>query len=48
MHTHTHIQDGRTALHFAAQGVHEDVMELLLEAKADPDLRDKVASLITS
>ena len=48
MRTHTHNQDGRTALHFAAQGGHEDVVELLFEAKADPDLRDKVASLITS
>ena len=38
--TCTHIsQDGCTALHLAAKGGHEDVVELLLEAKADPELR---------
>jgi len=36
--TCTHIsQDGCTALYLAAQGGHEDVVELLLEAKADPE-----------
>ena len=36
----THIsQYGCTALHLAAKGGHEDVVELLLEAKADPELR---------
>ena len=34
---HLHVtQDGWTALHLAAQGGHWDVVELLLEAKADP------------
>ena len=34
--TCTHIsQDGCTALYLAAQGGHEDVVELLLEAKAE-------------
>jgi len=38
--TCTHIsQAGWTALHLAAQGGHVDVVELLLEAKADPELR---------
>jgi len=36
--THT-SQDGCTALYLAAKGGHEDVVELLLEAKADPELR---------
>ena len=46
MHVHTHIsQYGRTALHLAAQGGHEDVVELLLEAKADPELQIKVISV---
>ena len=44
--TYTHIsQDGRTALHLAAQKGHEDVVELLLEAKADPELKMKVISI---
>ena len=42
----THIsQDGCTALYLAAQEGHEDVVELLLEAKADPKLRTKVINL---
>jgi len=37
--TCTHIsQDGCTALYLAAQEGHEDVVELLLEAWADPEL----------
>ena len=35
-------QDGCTALYLAAQQGHEDVVELLLEAKADLELKMKV------
>jgi len=46
IHVNTHTyQDGRTALHLAAQGGHEDAVELLLEAKADPELQIKVISV---
>jgi len=38
-------QDGCTALYLAAQGRHEDVVELLLDAKADPELKEKVIKL---
>ena len=38
----TYIQDGYTALHFAASNGHEDVVELLLGTGADPDLTDMV------
>ena len=41
-HTHTHTQFGSNALHLAVQEGHKDVVELLLEAKADPDIPDKV------
>ena len=33
------MRNGWTALHLAAREGHEDVVELLLEAKADPELR---------
>ena len=39
---HTYTQHGQTALHRAAHYGHEDVVELLLEAKGDPDLTDMV------
>ena len=42
--THT-SQYGCTALHFATQEGHEDVVELLLEAKADPELKTEVPTL---
>ena len=46
---HMHVtQNGWTALHLAAQEGHEDVVELLLEAKADPELKTKVISIWTS
>ena len=38
-------QDRWTALHLAAQEGHEDVVDLLLEAKADPELKTKVVSV---
>ena len=41
-HTHIYTQYGRTALYFAASHGYEDIVELLLESKADPDLTDKV------
>jgi len=40
--THTHVQDGYTALLLAADQEHEDVVQLLIEVDADPDLQDKV------
>ena len=40
--THPHIQDGETALHIAAACGHEDVLQLLLEANTDPDIKDEV------
>lgn len=47
MHTHAHscTQYGHTALYFAAHYGHEDVVELLLEAEADPDIADMVISI---
>ena len=43
VHAHTyHMQDGCTALYLAVLYGHEDVVELLLEAKADPELKTKV------
>ena len=48
-HTHTYVhvpmtytQLGSTALHFAVDGEHEEVVELLLKANIDPDLPEKV------
>ena len=41
-HTHTHTQQGCTALFLAAEFQHEDVVELLIEVDADPDLQTKV------
>jgi len=40
--THTNVQDGYTALLLAADQEHEDVVQLLIEVDADPDLQDKV------
>ena len=40
--THTHVQYGCTALRLAASQKHEDVVQLLIEVDADPDLQDKV------
>ena len=45
-HTHTHKQHntqwGGFALHAAVHKEHEDIVDLLLEANADPDLPVKV------
>ena len=38
----TTAQNGETALHLAAQNGHIDVVEELIEAHADPNLRDMV------
>jgi len=35
-------QNGWTALLYAAEQEHEDVVQLLIEVDADPDLQDKV------
>ena len=40
--THTHVQYGYTALLLAADEGHEDVVQLLIEVDADPDLQDQV------
>ena len=39
---HTHVQNGYTALLLAADQEHEDVVQLLIELDADPDLQDEV------
>ncbi len=36
------LKSGRTALHFAAWGEHDEVAELLLVAKADVNAKDQV------
>ena len=49
MHTHTqhNTQWGETALHFAVQEEHKDIVDLLLEANADPDMPLKVIHTCT-
>jgi len=47
-HTHTHTQWEGTALHAAADCGHADVVELLLEAEADPDVQNEVCTLLFS
>jgi len=43
---HIHVtQNGWTALHLAAEKGHEDVVELLLEAKADPEVKTEVINV---
>ena len=41
-HTHDYTQSWGTALHIAVREEHEDIVDLLLEANADPDLPEKV------
>ena len=38
IHTQLYTQSGKTALHIAVQEERDDIVELLLEANADPDL----------
>ena len=45
--TNTH-KFGETALHFAVDQEHEDIVELLLEAHADPDLKEVITVTTTS
>jgi len=40
------LQDGCTALHLAVRGGHQEVVELFLEANADPEPKTKVISLL--
>ena len=40
--THTHVQYGCTALLLAADKGQEDIVQLLIEVDADPDLQDEV------
>lgn len=44
-HTHDYIQLGWTALHAAVANKHDEIVELLLEAKINPDLPDRVSNL---
>ena len=44
---HSCTQCGHTALYFATSDGHEDVVELLLQAKADPNLTDMVTLTLT-
>ena len=37
-HPSTHTQSGETALHIAVREERDDIVELLLEANADPDM----------
>ena len=45
-HTHTHTQQGYTALIAAAESQHEDIVELLIEVHADPDLQAEVIGIM--
>ena len=45
-HIHTHTQQGITALIAAAVFQHEDIVQLLIEVPADPDLQDEVIGIM--
>lgn len=48
MHMYKHTcKFGVTPLHFAVHKEHEDIVELLLEAHADPDLKEVITVAIT-
>lgn len=40
------VQDGMTALHLAAIGGHTSGVQLLIEARADLNLKDKVPYIV--
>ena len=44
--THSTIQDGWTALKQASANGHHKVVELLLGAGANPDIQDKVRTVV--
>jgi len=50
VHTHictnTYTQDGYSAIDIAACNGHKDVVELLLDLKADPELTDKQVEIL--
>jgi len=46
-YVHTHTQWEGTALHAAADCGHVDVVELLLEGEADPDVQNEVVHTIS-
>ena len=37
-----YIQDGVTPLHFACENGHDEVVKILLQGGADPNIQDKV------
>ena len=37
-----HMQDGKTPMYIASQHGHTDIVRLLLENKADPNISDEV------
>ena len=48
MWLHSTLQDGLTALHVASFKGHQEVVEVLLRAWANPNLRDKVKTVQSS
>lgn len=39
------MQDGQTALHYAASHAKEEMMKLLLHRRADPNVAEKVCAV---
>ena len=46
--SHDRAQDGATALHVASQGGHCEVVRMLLEAKADVNMKNNVSESCSS